>query len=72
MTGEDELLTTREVAKALRITSRTVVNYCLAGEFAGAFKLSGAPNSPWRIPRSAFDAYMEKQRGRPLGDGRPR
>ncbi len=46
-----------------RCTLRTVVNYCLAGEFPGAFKISGALNSPWHIPQSAFDTYLEKQRG---------
>lgn len=58
----EKLYTPDEVAKILNVTSRAIQKYCQQGRLPGAFKL-GPATSPWRIPQSALDSFLKKQRG---------
>lgn len=59
---QKKLLTATEVAEQLNVTERTIANYCDAGVFPGAFKLSDGKTSPWRIPPGDLENYLKKQR----------
>lgn len=57
MTG-NELLTSRQVAKRLETTERTVLREIKRGKFPNAFKVGWS----WRIPKSDLDDYVRKAR----------
>lgn len=64
---EIELLKTPEVAKLLGVTVTCVNDWLRAGDFPNAHRINPMrAHSPWRIPRSDVDAFIElrrKQRG---------
>lgn len=52
-------VSTRDVAKRLAVTERTVVNLIHRGFFPGAFKIDPTRrNSPYRIPWSDYEKYF--------------
>lgn len=53
-------LSVEEVAELLETPERTVRSWIAQGYFPGSFKRGPAPNSPWRIPRSDVERYVEK------------
>lgn len=58
----DELMSTKEIAEALKCTQVYVTLLVKRGHFPGARKLDPTRlNSPLRIPRSEFLSYQEKQ-----------
>ncbi len=56
MSQEEEMLTTSEVAKELRVNVKTVRNWILSGELV-ALDIGGE----YRIPRSNFDRFKEQR-----------
>jgi len=64
----DEVLTIKDVARALRLAEKTVYSMAKRGELP-AFKVRGQ----WRIRRVDFDVWMKEKaretRGREGGDG---
>jgi len=59
---EEIIMTTAEVARKLNVTQTTISVWINSGFFPNAFKLSPKPKSPWRIPKSDVDAFIEKRR----------
>lgn len=53
--GQD--LTAGEVAKLLRLSTRTTLRYIGKGEFAGAFELDGG----WRIPQASVIEFIRRR-----------
>jgi len=64
MTNTDEILTTAQVAKMLGVTPATVNNWLKSdlGYFPNAYPLSPTPKSPWRIPKSDVEAFIQRRR----------
>ena len=54
-----------EVARATRTTPRHIRDLCAEGTIAGAFSISGDANERnvgyWRIPVSAYDAWIKRK-----------
>jgi excisionase family DNA binding protein len=63
-------LSIREVAGRLDVTTRAVHRWIHKGYFPGAYKLSPARNSPYRIPESDVVAFDIK-RGRRIAEPQP-
>lgn len=55
----EELLTTSEAAKLLRVAKSTVLRYVRDGHLPGAIRL---PSGYLRIPRSAVDELLRQGR----------
>jgi excisionase family DNA binding protein len=53
-----ELLTVRQVAEMLDVTTRTVQRMVRRGDFPGAYQLPGGSHSTFVIPKSDLDAYL--------------
>lgn len=58
-------MTVAELAQWLRIDTQTIQAMCRNGDFGpgGAFQLSTAKGSPWRVRRSHVQAWMQDQLG---------
>lgn len=50
----DKLLTLKETAKILRVSTRTILRYLKAG------KLKASKAGQWRIKQSDLDVFLEK------------
>lgn len=60
---EEEILTGPQVAKILDVSAASVNHWLKDGDFPGAYRINpNRPRSPWRIPRSALNAFIEKRR----------
>jgi excisionase family DNA binding protein len=60
--AENEWLKVKEVAELLDVHPATVSSWVADGLFPGAIKLNPTrKNSHYRIPRQAFDAYVQSQ-----------
>ncbi len=57
-----QLLTIQEVADQLRVSPRHAMVLLKAGNFPNAFKIGTGESSPWRIPISDVDAFMQKNK----------
>ncbi|HAE59772.1 MAG TPA: hypothetical protein DCG54_09790 [Anaerolineae bacterium] len=59
---DEDLITTKQVAEALRCTQVYVTLLIKRGHFPGARKLDPTRrNSSFRVPRAELIAYQEKQ-----------
>ena len=59
----ESLLSTKEVARILEVTQRTVQNLNHRGEFPNARKMNPEKtNSPLRIPATDLQDYLERIR----------
>lgn len=63
----EPFLTVAEMAKALKLNEATIIRRIKSGAFPGAYK----EGRPWRIPRSAWTAYLERIGARPSEDVTP-
>ena len=52
----EPFVTTSEAARELRVSVRTVICRIQQGAFPGAYQ----DGRPWRIPRSAWVAYLKR------------
>ena len=59
---ESGYLNTAAAARLLGVTSRSVLNYCRAGRFPGAFRTGGGESrgGDWRIPRESIHSFKER------------
>ena len=55
------VLTCREVATALGLSSRHIADLCDEGTILGAFDIGGHRLKHWRIPVSAYDLWLKKR-----------
>jgi excisionase family DNA binding protein len=62
-----KMLSVKQVAELLGVTPRAIHKWIKRGHFPGAYKLSPASNSPYRIPESDVIAFKE-QREHPTTD----
>ncbi len=60
-TKPEEYLTTAQVAKILGVSIPSVNLWVKAGDFPNAFRINPRTHSPWRIPRSDVDAFIERR-----------
>ena len=58
-----EFLTNDEVAKSLRVHSRTVDRWLKLGTIKG-YKLGGGKTAMWRIPKSELKKFLGKHRNK--------
>lgn len=58
--NEDPLLTVEEAAAWLNVSDSKIRRMCEVGEFDGAFKVGAV----WRIPTSAIEQYIARQRSK--------
>ena len=56
-------LDTAQVGERLQCSRRTVIRLVEQGQFPGAFRLTRAGSSRWRIPESAVEHYINVARG---------
>ena len=56
MENQKSLLTVKEAALALRVSTKTVLRMIANDTICGAFKPGGASNSGYRIPRESIEA----------------
>ena len=63
-----QLLTVKEVAERFDVTTRAVYKWIRRGYLPGTHRLSPAPNSPYRIPESAIDAFLKRRERQAVGD----
>ena len=66
---DNDVLTTEEIAVALRISLRQAQVLCDEGEFPHAYRTSSGARAQWRIPRSDLDAFKAKTRRDPRDKG---
>jgi excisionase family DNA binding protein len=61
---EHQLLTVRQTAYYLRVSTRTIQLWISQGRFPHAYKLSpgNSRNSPYRIPRADLETFQRRQR----------
>jgi hypothetical protein len=60
---DEDILTAPQVAKILRVTSKSVNVWCKEGLFPHAYRVNPMrPKSAWRIPRSDLDLFKQKRR----------
>ena len=52
----------REVAQRVGLSKEMVRRHCVNGLFPGAYRRSPVPGSPWRIPESAVNNFLERRR----------
>jgi excisionase family DNA binding protein len=64
MSGQDELLTTREVADLLGMSMSWVLKHWQAGNLPG-YKLGAGASSPIRFKRSEIEAWLDEHRQGP-------
>jgi excisionase family DNA binding protein len=64
----EPFLTVAEMAKALKLSEATIIRRIEKGAFPGAYK----EGRPWRIPRSAWTAYLESIGALPSEDAAPK
>lgn len=63
MDEEEKFLTTPEVAKLLGVTQACVNVWLRAGDFPNAHRINPMrAHSPWRVPRSDVDEFIEQRR----------
>ena len=58
---EQELLTTKEAAKLLRVSSATIGNMLRSGVVRGTKVGIGGKSSPWRIYKEDVMKYIERK-----------
>lgn len=56
---KDEMLTTKEAAKMLGVTTRTVTRMVLSGKLPNAIKVGDYSKAPLLIPKSSIIAYLK-------------
>ena len=61
-----KVLSVKEAAERLGVSHRAIQRWINRGYFPGAYKLSPASNSPYRIPESDVIAF-EKRRDQATG-----
>jgi len=64
--GDERLWTVSELAKHLDVHITTVQGWIRQGHFPGARKKGPGKTSPWVIPQSAVDAFLESLELKPL------
>lgn len=63
MNEEEKFLTTPEVAKLLGVTQACVNVWLRGGDFPNAHRINPMrAHSPWRVPRSDVDEFIEQRR----------
>lgn len=63
MDEEEKFLTTPEVAELLGVTQACINVWLRAGDFPNAHRINPMrAHSPWRVPRSDVDAFIELRR----------
>jgi excisionase family DNA binding protein len=60
-----EHLTVAQIAKLLRVTTRTVNNIIKRGEFPNAYQIPGGRTSPFLVPKSDLEVYLKEKRPQP-------
>jgi excisionase family DNA binding protein len=63
-----KMLSVKEVAERLGVTPRAIHRWIKRGYFPGAYKLSPALNSPYRIPESDIIAFEERRERQTVGN----
>lgn len=56
-----EFYTLEEVAKELKVNSRTIMRWLKNGQLKG-YKLGNGKTSPLRIPKAEVDKFLEKHK----------
>jgi excisionase family DNA binding protein len=59
--SQNNLLTANEVAAILGVKPRTIQYWVKRGYFPGAYKVGLGATSPYRIPQSDVEAFIEKR-----------
>ena len=62
VTKPDEILTSAQVAKMLGVTQTSISQWLKTGYFPNAYRINPRTRSPWRIPKSDVDAFVEERR----------
>jgi len=62
VTKPDEILTSAQVAKMLGVTQTSISQWLKAGYFPNAYRINPRTRSPWRIPKSDVDTFIEERR----------
>ncbi len=53
-----DFYTVKEIAAMLNLSRRQVINMIEAGKFPGAYRLTQTRTSPWRVPKTAYQAFL--------------